>query len=104
MLALILDRTHAVLLDRGRLPRVPHDGSARPLRPIEALLAGLGLGRPAPAGSRPAADGAGGRDFVFIVDRVAAPEGMAWQPLRDVSADDELWSLYVERVLGGHEP
>ena len=102
MLALVLDRTHAVLLDEGRLPRCAHNGGARPLRVLAAWCAARGLTLPSPAGSRAAADG--GRDFVFIVERTAAPAGMAWRPLREVSGDDEVWSLYVERLLGGWAP
>lgn len=103
MLALVLDRTHAVLLDAdGRPPRCPHDGGPRPLRTLAAWFAARGLTLPAPAGSRPSADG--GRDLVFVVDRTPAPAGMTWRPLREVSGDDELWALYVERVLGGWAP
>lgn len=102
MRALVLDRTHAVLCDGDHLPDVAHDGSARPLQPVRAWFAARGLTLSAPAGSRPSADG--GRDFVFIIDRVAAPAGLTWRPLREVSADDALWQLYVERVLGGWAP
>ena len=103
MLALVLDRTHAVLLDGGRLPDVADDGAGRPLRAVTAWFAARGVALPAPAGSRPAAGG--GRDLVFIVERVAPPAGMAWRPRREAAAgDDAQWSLYVERVLGGWEP
>src|SRR5688572_651010 len=100
MLALILDRTHACLLDQGRVPDVAFDGG-RPLPAVEAHLAGLGVTVPSPAGSRPRGDGRG-RDFVFVTDRFAAPEGMAWRPLRDTG--DDVWGLYVHCMLGGWEP
>jgi uncharacterized protein YhfF len=102
MQVLVLDRTHAVLQEGGRTPRVEHDGGPRPLRAVAARFAALGVALPAAAGSRPAADG--GRDLVFVIDRVDAPPGWTWTPLRGASADDELWSLYVERMLGGWSP
>ncbi len=101
MLALILDRTHAVLLEGDRLPDVPL-GDARPMPAVEAAFAARGLALPAPSGSRARTDG--GRDFVFVIDRVDAPAGMTWRPLRDVATDDALWLLYVEIVLGGYVP
>lgn len=39
-----------------------------------------------------------------MIDRVAAPNGHAWRPLREVSSDDVLWSVYVTLMLGGYEP
>ena len=101
MLALILDRTHSVLLDGDRLPDVPLAGP-RPMHTVETVFAARGLTLPAPAGSRARADG--GRDFAFVIDRVDAPAGMTWRPLRDVAADDSLWLLYLEVVLGGYVP
>lgn len=103
MLALVLDRTHAVLLDDGQVPACTLDGAARPLRAVVAQLAARGLTLPSPAGSRARVDGFG-RDFVFVIERCAAPPGMAWRPLREVSADDALWQLYVTCMLGGWEP
>ncbi len=103
MLALVVDRTHAVLLDERRLPDVPLDG-ARPLQCLSAAFASRGLELPAPAGSRARADGRG-RDFAFVIDHVDAPRGMTWRPLREVvAADDTAWELYVELVLGGWLP
>ena len=100
MLALILDRTHACLVDQGRVPDVELAGG-RPLRAVEGRLAVLGVTLPAPAGSRARGDGRG-RDFVFVTERFAAPPGMDWRPLRE--ADDEAWALYVHCMLGGWEP
>ena len=102
MLALVLDRTHSVLLDGDRLPDVPLDGT-RPLQSLSTALGARGLEVPAPAGSRARADGRG-RDFAFVIDRVDAPAPMAWRPLRDAAADDALWHLYVELMLGGWTP
>ena len=101
MRALLLDRTHHVLVtDRG-LPEIAVDGP-RLMKAVEAHFARLGIALPYAAGSRPSADG--GRDFAFVLDRVPAPEGHAWRPLREVSGDDALWSLYVALLLGGYEP
>ncbi len=100
MLALILDRTHACLLDQGRIPDVALDGG-RALPAVEAHLAALGITVPAAAGSRPRGDGRG-RDFVFVTDRFAAPAGMEWRPLRQTG--DDVWGLYVHCMLGGWEP
>jgi uncharacterized protein YhfF len=102
VLALVLDRCHAVLLHDGGVPHVPLAG-ARPLACVEAWFAERGIALPAPAGSRARADGEG-RDFAFVIDRVDAP-GMTWRPLRDVvAADGTAWELYVELVLGGWAP
>ena len=101
MLVLILDRSHAVLLDGVGLPSVPAAGP-RSMHTIETSFAARGLALPSPAGSRPSADG--GRDFAFVIDRVDAPPGMGWRPLREVAMDDALWQLYVELVLGGYAP
>lgn len=102
MRALILDRTHAVLVDeRGHLPEV-RGTSARPLRDLEAGLAARGVpALPAPCGSRPTADG---RDFAFVVERFAAPAGLAWRALREVTGDDATWDLYTALLLGGYAP
>lgn len=100
MLALILDRSHACLLDRGRVPDLAL-GGGRPLRAVEAGLAAQGVTLPAPAGSRARGDGRG-RDFVFVTERFAAPAGMDWRPLRE--ADEDVWGLYVRCMLGGWEP
>lgn len=101
MLALVLDRSHAVLLDAGRLPDIPEAG-ARPMRALEAAFAARGLPLPAPAGSRARADG--GRDFAFVIERVPAPAGMAWRPIRELANDEDVWSLYIDVVLGGYVP
>ena len=101
MLALILDRTHSVLLDGAKLPDVPVAGP-RPMHTVETAFAARGLILPAPAGSRARSDG--GRDFAFVIDRVDAPAPMTWRPMREVAADDSLWLLYVELVLGGYVP
>ncbi len=101
MLVLVLDRSHAVLVEDDRIPDVPL-GDARPMAAVEAAFAAGGFTLPAPAGSRARADG--GRDFAFVIERVEAPPGMRWRPLREVAGDDALWSLYVEVVLGGYEP
>ena len=98
--ALIFDRAHAVLVERDRVPSI-RGASARPLVDVEAAFAARGLALPSPSGSRACADG---RDFAFLIDRRDVA-GMAWRPLRDVVAtDDEVWSLYVEVMLGGWEP
>jgi len=97
MLALILDRTHAVLLEGDRLPDVP----GTRLDALDAAFAERGVKLGAPAGSRARE---GGRDFAFVIERVAAPAGMTWRPLREVSEDRAIWSLYVELLLGGYEP
>jgi hypothetical protein len=70
MHALILDRSHAVLLDGARLPDVPADGP-RPMKTLAAAFAARGLTLPAPAGSRVRADGHG-RDFAFVIERTPA--------------------------------
>lgn len=102
MLALILDRSHAVLVEDDRLPTTPFDGS-RPLRAVHAALAARGLPLPSPVGSRPSADG--GRDFAFLLDRVAPPAGMSWRPLRECAASGEaIWHLYTDLLLGGYQP
>lgn len=103
MRALVLDRTHAVLCDGDALPSVAVDGP-RPLLTLSAALAARGVTLPSPAGSRARPDG--GRDFAFVVDRSAtAPaSGLCWRPLREVSADDGLWELYVALMLGGFAP
>src|SRR5688500_2555698 len=100
MLALVLDRAHACLLDAGRVLDIPFAGGTRPLRAVDAHFAALGVTLPAPAGSRPRADG--GRDFVFLGERFAAPAGLEWRPLR--AAGDDAWQLYVTCMLGGWEP
>src|SRR5262245_26276920 len=103
MLALVLDRTHSVLMDGERLPFVPMIGS-RPLQTISNAFAARGLPLPSPAGSRARLDGRG-RDFTFVVERVPAPAGTCWRPLREaVAADDTLWELYVQQMLGGWAP
>ncbi len=106
MRALILDRTHSVLLDRGsdgaHQPDVPVD--QRPLRDLSAALAARGVTLPAPSGSRARSDGQG-RDFAFVIDRIAAPDRMTWRPLAEVlAAHDAIWELYVELMLGGWLP
>jgi uncharacterized protein YhfF len=101
MFVLILDRAHAVLLDADRLPDVPLAGE-RPMHAVETAFARRGLALPSPCGSRVRAEG--GRDFVFLIDRVAAPTGMSWRPLREVATNDLLWQLYLELVLGGYTP
>lgn len=103
MLVLVLDRTHAALLDGDRLPDVPLAPTDRPLPTVVAYFAARGVTLTSPAGSRARADGAG-RDFVFIVDRTAAPATATWRPLRDASADDALWQLYETCILGGWAP
>lgn len=101
MRALVLDRTHHVLVtDRG-LPEIAVDGP-RLIKAVAAHFAALGITLPYAAGSRPSGDG--GRDFAFVMDRFPAPAGHTWKPLRDVSTDDAVWSLYVALMLGGYEP
>ena len=103
MLALLFDRSHAVLLDHGRVPDLRLDGT-RPMVCVESWFAKRGLALPAPAGSRARADG-NGRDFAFVIEHVEAPAGMAWRPLSEVFAgDDAAWQLYVELMLGGWTP
>jgi uncharacterized protein YhfF len=98
---LVLDRTHHVLMVGQSLPEIPLDG-LRPMKAVDVHFARLGIHLPAPAGSQPSPDG--GCDFAFVIDRVAAPVGHAWHPLREVSSDDVLWSVYVTLMLGGYEP
>ena len=94
MLVLLLDRTHSC-----HLADVPPTDPRRPLRAVDAWFAARGVTLPPPAGSRARDDG--GRDFVFVMDRVA---GVDWRPLRAASTDDRLWHLYVHAMLGGWEP
>ena len=101
MRALLLDRTHHVLVTDHGLPEIPLDGP-RLIKSVKAHFARLGIPLPHAAGSRPSADG--GRDFAFVIDRVPAPAGHTWRPLREVSTDDAVWSLYVALMLGGFEP
>lgn len=101
MLALILDRTHAVLLDGDHLPDVPVSGP-QAMHTVEQAFAARGLVLPSPAGSRARADG--GRDFAFVIDRVDAPAGMTWRPIRELAGDDAVWSLYIATMLGGYTP
>ncbi|HET9989664.1 MAG TPA: ASCH domain-containing protein [Kofleriaceae bacterium] len=101
MRVLILDRTHGVLCDGDRIPELSVD-DLRPLRMVHAAFASRGLALPAPAGSRAGQNG--GRDFVFVIDHVPAPTGLAWRRLRDVSGDGAAWQLYVELMLGGWPP
>ncbi|MEO8700556.1 MAG: ASCH domain-containing protein [Kofleriaceae bacterium] len=100
MLALVLDRTHSVLVDGDRLPDVPLAGS-RPLLEVAGALGARGLATASPSGSRARGDGRG-RDFAFVIDRVDAPSGLAWKPLREIDA--AAWELYVELMLGGWTP
>jgi uncharacterized protein YhfF len=103
MLALVLDRTHSVLVDGDQLPDVPLTDS-RPLETVLKALAARGVSLPSPAGSRARLDGRG-RDFSFVTERVAAPAGTRWRALRDaVAADDTIWELYVQLMLGGWTP
>jgi uncharacterized protein YhfF len=100
---LILDRTHSVLVDGDHLPHVPLTGS-RPLETVTNAFAARGVSLPSPAGSRARADGRG-RDFTFVTERFPAPAGSSWRPLRDVvAANDAIWELYVQLVLGGWTP
>lgn len=92
MLALILDRTHAFV---DPVPDIALVGD-RALVAVQTALPAITL--PAPAGSR--ARGAG-RDFVFVVDRSAAPSA-TWRPIRE--CNDATWQLYTELMLGGYEP
>jgi len=101
MRVLILDRTHRVLCDGDRIPELSVD-ELRPLRMVHAAFASRGLALPAPAGSR--SGQSGGRDFAFVIDHVAAPTGLAWRRLRDVSGDGAAWQLYVELMLAGWPP
>jgi uncharacterized protein YhfF len=92
VLTLILDRAHAFIDPVVDIA----PGSDRPLVAVRAALPTIAL--PAPTGSRACE---GGRDFVFVVDRAAAP-GAAWRPIRE--CNDATWQLYVELMLGGYEP
>jgi uncharacterized protein YhfF len=103
MLALVLDRTHSVLVDGETLPHVALTGS-RPLQTLSHAFAARGLTLPFPAGSRARVDGRG-RDFAFVTERADAPAGTSWRLLRDaVAADDTIWDLYVHLMLGGWTP
>jgi uncharacterized protein YhfF len=106
MRVLVLTRTHECLLAGGTLPDVAAPADGWPLRAVEAMLAAHGVRVPYPTASRIAADGRGGRDFVFVLggERPAAPAGFTWRALRDAAADDALWSLYVDGMLGGWAP
>src|SRR5258708_3720777 len=101
MLALILDRSHAVLVADNRLPDVAVSGP-RPLLALKAELAARGIELGSPAGSVARPDS--GRDFLFIGERLEASAGFAWRAIRDVSGDDEIWNLYCLLVLGGWQP
>jgi uncharacterized protein YhfF len=95
MRVLVLDRAHNVLDVGGPIaiagPRLLHT--------VEAELARRGIPElPAPAGSRPCADG--GRDFLFITERLAG----RYLPISEALADDATWRLYVDLALGGYEP
>jgi uncharacterized protein YhfF len=102
VLALILDRTHRVLVDtaRDRPPDVPL-ASARPLLDVDAAFSAQGMKLPLPAGSRPAMFG---RDFAFVTEKCDPPAGMRWSVLRALTHDDVVWRLYVDLMLGGYEP
>lgn len=125
--ALLLTPGHGVVLvrrrgapaDAWRLPQVPC--AANETRPVKRLAAGvsaqLGLTLGAPCGSRVPPDGLGPREFVFLLPAGAEPSAGAVLdearvfPLRDALAacavtgeDAALWSLYVDRMLGGFEP
>lgn len=98
---LVLDRTHHVLMAGDRLPEIAFAGP-RPLKTVVDHFTTLALELPAPAGSQPGGDG--GRDFAFVIDRVAAPLGHSWRPLREVTSDDVIWSIYIGVMLGGYQP
>jgi uncharacterized protein YhfF len=90
-------------MDGDHLPHVPPNGS-RPLKTVSNAFAARGLTLPSPAGSRARLDGRG-RDFTFVIERIPAPAGTSWRPLRDaVAADDTIWELYVQQMLGGWIP
>jgi uncharacterized protein YhfF len=103
MRVLVVDRTHACLLEDGRVPVVTLGAAARPLVAVKERFARVGITLPSPAGSRVAPGGLG-RDFVFVMDRFEAPAGWSWRPLREAAADDALWTVYVACMLGGWEP
>ncbi|MFT3699481.1 MAG: ASCH domain-containing protein [Kofleriaceae bacterium] len=85
MRALIMDRTHRVVV-----VEVPSTDE-RPLLSFEAVMPEL----PAPAGSRPCRDG--GRDFIFVMERVIGGRRLG-------ELDPISWKLYVELMLGGYFP
>lgn len=101
MRALVLDRTHHVLVNDRGIPEIALDGP-RVIKAVDDHFRRMGITLPYAAGSRPSAEG--GRDFAFVIDRIPAPTGHAWRPLRDVSGDDTIWSIYVALMLGGYEP
>jgi uncharacterized protein YhfF len=87
--ALVLDRAHRVLTG---LPAVEGEGP----RPLHDLKAALGLELPSPAGVR---RHAAGMDFAFVL-----PSLPHATPMMSASADDTIWELYCELLLGGYRP
>jgi uncharacterized protein YhfF len=108
--ALVLDRSHRVLLsDQGPLEAVV-DGAAPRLASLDAALRERhGLRLPAPIGSR-GDDGAPPSDFAFVVDsrETGTPSGLRWirlpQAITTTPEADWCWSFYVEGLLGGWAP
>lgn len=125
--ALILDRRHRCLLlqrpgapgPSWELPAVEVPWPERPLLALKAALSRtLGLELRGPAGSCVLPDGTSPRDFAFLLTdppelrldpgAVAATRWVPVSQLGDALADagerDAAWRIYVDALLGGHEP
>lgn len=125
--ALIMDRRHRCLVlqrtgappDSWELPAAEVPWPDRPLQALKAVLSrSLGLELRGPTGSCVLPDGASPRDFAFLLAEppdlrpdpgvVAAtrwvPVGQLAAALADAAEREVAWRIYVEAMLGGHEP
>ena len=120
--ALVLDRTHHVLLVRLdgvaglQLLRAEPRKDERAMRAIERVARErLGLTLDAPCGARPLVGAP--FELIYLVDRAAAAgpappaetAEMAWVPLRTLERHapddaDAAWQLYTDAMLGGFQP
>ena len=117
--ALVLDRTHHVLLVRRGgaagfqlLRAEPREGE-RAMRAIERVARErLGLTLDAPCGARPLVGAP--FELVYLVDRAAVAKvadvaDVMWVPLRTLERHapddaDAAWQLYTDAMLGGFQP